>query len=126
MAWPVRHFIGCVPGRIRACIGNAFAAKLQGRRTAGGIKPFSWGSAGSTAHVINRIFQAGHKMKHPGLLAIIPFIGMLAGPMVHNSVTPYILGMPFSLGWVVVWVFITSGIMALIHHLHTRNTGGSR
>nr|WP_295745859.1 DUF3311 domain-containing protein [uncultured Acidocella sp.] len=65
-------------------------------------------------------------MKHPGLLAVIPFIGMLIGPVVHNSVTPYILGMPFSLGWIVLWVFLTSGIMALIHHLQSRKEGAGR
>jgi len=56
-------------------------------------------------------------MKHPGLLAIIPFIGMFAGPVLHNSVTPFILGMPFILAWIVLWVLIASATMAVIYWL---------
>jgi hypothetical protein len=56
-------------------------------------------------------------MKSIGLLAIIPFIGMLAGPILHNSVTPFILGMPFILGWIVVWVLLSSATMGLIYWL---------
>jgi len=58
-------------------------------------------------------------MKHPGLLAIIPFIGMFAGPVFHNSVTPFILGMPFLLGWTVIWVLLTTAVMAIIYKLDT-------
>jgi hypothetical protein len=56
-------------------------------------------------------------MKSIGYLAIIPFIGMFAGPILHNSVTPFILGMPFILAWIVLWVLITSGTMAIIYFL---------
>ena len=56
-------------------------------------------------------------MKYIGLLAIIPFIGMFLGPIFHNSSTPFILGMPFILGWIVVWMLITSGTMAVIYWL---------
>jgi hypothetical protein len=56
-------------------------------------------------------------MKYIGLLAIIPFIGMFLGPIFHNSATPFILGMPFILGWIVVWMLITSGTMAIIYWL---------
>ena len=65
-------------------------------------------------------------MKHPWLLALIPFIAILGGPILHNSSTPYILGMPFILGWIVVWVALTSVIMAVIHRLDTRNAEGQR
>ena len=34
-------------------------------------------------------------MKPIHWLAVIPFIGMLVGPAVHNEVDPFILGMPF-------------------------------
>jgi Protein of unknown function (DUF3311) len=56
-------------------------------------------------------------MKLIGWLAVIPFIGMFAGPILHNSATPFILGMPFILGWLVVWVLLTSAIMAVIYWL---------
>jgi hypothetical protein len=48
-------------------------------------------------------------------LAILPFIGMFIGPILHNSTTPYIIGLPFVLGWIVIWILITSAIMALIY-----------
>jgi len=48
-------------------------------------------------------------------LAVVPFIGMFAGPILHNSATPFILGMPFSLGWITIWVLLTSAIMAVIY-----------
>jgi Protein of unknown function (DUF3311) len=50
-------------------------------------------------------------------LAVIPFIGMFVGPILHNSATPFILGMPFILGWLVIWVLLTSAIMAVIYWL---------
>ncbi len=56
-------------------------------------------------------------MKLTGWLAIIPFIGMFAGPILHNSATPFILGMPFILGWMTIWVLLTSAIMAVIYWL---------
>ena len=56
-------------------------------------------------------------MKYIGLLAIIPIIGMLLGPILHNSSTPFILGMPFILGWIVIWVVLVSLVMAIIYAL---------
>ena len=53
-------------------------------------------------------------MKPIHWLAVIPFIGMLIGPAVHNEVDPFILGMPFPLGWISVWVVLTAIIMAVI------------
>ncbi|MEH7335605.1 DUF3311 domain-containing protein, partial [Neobacillus drentensis] len=43
-------------------------------------------------------------MKLIGFLAIIPFIGFLGGIPFVNKVNPYILGMPFILFWIVLWV----------------------
>ena len=56
-------------------------------------------------------------MKLTAWLAVIPFIGMFAGPILHNSATPFILGMPFILGWITIWVLLTSAIMAVIYWL---------
>jgi hypothetical protein len=56
-------------------------------------------------------------MKLTTWLAVIPFIGMFAGPVLHNSATPFILGMPFILGWITIWVLLTSAIMGLIYWL---------
>ena len=60
-------------------------------------------------------------MKFIGLLAVIPFIGFLGGVPFVNKVNPYILGMPFFLFWIVMWVVITSGIMAIIFKLDPKN-----
>jgi hypothetical protein len=62
-------------------------------------------------------------MKGIGWLAILPFIGMFAGPVFHNSVTPFIFGMPFILAWIVIWVLISSTVMAIIFRLDP--AGGS-
>ncbi len=62
-------------------------------------------------------------MKGIGWLAILPFIGMFAGPVFHNSVTPFIFGMPFILAWIVIWVLISSAVMAIIYRLDP--AGGS-
>lgn len=54
-------------------------------------------------------------MKHIGYLAIVPVLGLLLGPVIHNSATPFILGMPFLLGWMVIWVVLVSIVMAIIY-----------
>jgi hypothetical protein len=54
-------------------------------------------------------------------LALLPFVGMLIGPVVHNQVDPFILGMPFPLGWITVWVVLTAAIMAVVYALDPAN-----
>jgi len=56
-------------------------------------------------------------MKYIGYLAIVPVLGLLLGPVIHNSSTPFILGMPFLLGWMVIWVVLVSIVMAIIYAL---------
>ena len=48
-------------------------------------------------------------------LAVLPFFGMLLGPLFYNQVHPMILGMPFPLGWLTVWVVLTSIIMWIVY-----------
>ncbi|MEO7359744.1 MAG: DUF3311 domain-containing protein [Gemmatimonadaceae bacterium] len=59
------------------------------------------------------------------LLAVVPLLALLSAPYVANRLEPRILGMPFLLGWIVVWVLITSGVMALILQLDGSPLGGS-
>ncbi len=47
-------------------------------------------------------------MKKIHILALIPVLCLVVGPIFANSVTPYVLGMPFLLFWVLLSVFITS------------------
>ncbi|MGG3470621.1 DUF3311 domain-containing protein [Neobacillus pocheonensis] len=60
-------------------------------------------------------------MKLHQLLALLPFIGLLGGVPFANKVTPYIFGMPFVLFYIVLWVVLTSGIMALVFKMDPAN-----
>jgi len=60
-------------------------------------------------------------MKAIHWLAVIPFVDMLVGPAVHNEVDPLILGMPFPLGWISVWVVLTAIIMAVVYLIDPAN-----
>lgn len=63
-------------------------------------------------------------MKLIHLLALLPFLGILGGISFANKVTSYIMGMPFILFWIVMWVVLTSGIMAIIFKLDPANKEG--
>ncbi|HET7479661.1 MAG TPA: DUF3311 domain-containing protein [Rubrobacteraceae bacterium] len=55
------------------------------------------------------------------LLAALPFIAILGGIVFANRVEPYVLGLPFILFWIVLWVVLTSGIMATIYRIDPAN-----
>ena len=55
------------------------------------------------------------------LLAVLPFLGILVGTPFFNRVTPLIFGMPLILAWIVLWIILTSAIMALIYGLDPAN-----
>lgn len=48
-------------------------------------------------------------------LALLPFNGLVIGPFFVNRPTPFVLGVPFLLAWIVAWVLLTSLIMAVIY-----------
>lgn len=48
-------------------------------------------------------------------LAVLPFLGILVGVPLLNQVEPFVLGLPLILAWVVLWILLTSGIMAIIY-----------
>ncbi|WP_150283549.1 DUF3311 domain-containing protein [Rummeliibacillus sp. TYF-LIM-RU47] len=60
-------------------------------------------------------------MKLHHLLALIPFVGLLGGIPFANKVTPYVFGMPFLLFYVVLWVVLSSVIMAIVFKLDPEN-----
>ncbi|MEJ8544776.1 DUF3311 domain-containing protein [Brevibacillus borstelensis] len=60
-------------------------------------------------------------MKAKDWLGFVPFLGMLGGIPFVNRVEPYVFGMPFVLFWIVMWVVLTSGIMALVNKLDPVN-----
>ena len=51
----------------------------------------------------------GYRPYH--LLAFLPMLGLLGGVWFANRTEPYVLGLPFLLFWIVMWVVLTSGIM---------------
>ena len=53
-------------------------------------------------------------------LTALPFLGVLVGIFFVNTVEPYVLGMPFVMFWLVLWVVLTAGIMALVGALDRR------
>jgi hypothetical protein len=58
------------------------------------------------------------------ILALIPFIGLLGGTFFANRVTPYLFGMPFLLGYCVIWVALTCILMAIIYKIDPKNKEG--
>ncbi len=58
-------------------------------------------------------------------LAVIPFVGLLFGIFWANRVTPYVLGMPFLLFYCVLWVVLTSIIMAIVYNTDPANKEGA-
>ncbi|MDH4423408.1 MULTISPECIES: DUF3311 domain-containing protein [Bacillus] len=62
-------------------------------------------------------------MKTLHVLALIPVLCLVVGPVFANSVTPYVLGMAFLLFWVLLSVFITSLCMGLVYVFDSANKG---
>src|SRR5690242_15728680 len=55
-----------------------------------------------------------HRLRPLHLLAIVPQVALLGGIPFVNRVEPYVLGLPFLLFWIVLWVVVTSLTMGLI------------
>lgn len=60
-------------------------------------------------------------MKLIHLLAALPFFGILVGVAFANRVEPFVLGMPFILFWIVMWVLLTSVIMGIVYRIDPAN-----
>ena len=58
------------------------------------------------------------KLQHG--LAALPFFGILVGIFFANRTEPFVLGLPFALFWVTLWVLLTAAIMAVIYGLDHR------
>ncbi len=54
------------------------------------------------------------------LLAVLPTLGLLSGPLVANRARPFVLGLPFLLAWIVGCVVLTSALMGIIFLLDRR------
>jgi hypothetical protein len=53
-------------------------------------------------------------------LAVLPLAAVVVGPFFFNRVTPFLLGMPFLLGWLSLTLVLTSIVMAIIFRSDTR------
>lgn len=56
-------------------------------------------------------------------LAGLPFVGILGGAGFANRTEPYVLGLPFLMAWIVIWVVASSAIMAVVFALDPVNRG---
>jgi hypothetical protein len=65
-------------------------------------------------------------MKVQHALAALPVAGILVGMFFANSVEPYVLGLPFAMFWVVMWVVIAAGLMAIVYRLDERDRARPR
>jgi hypothetical protein len=54
-------------------------------------------------------------------LAVLPFLGILVGVPLLNQVEPLVLGMPLILAWIVLWIILTAGILAIIYYCDPTN-----
>ena len=60
-------------------------------------------------------------------LGLAPFVAMLAGLVFFNRSTPFVLGAPLLLAWMVGCVLLTSLVMGTIYLLDPANReGGGR
>ena len=59
-------------------------------------------------------------MKVQHALSALPFIGILGRHLLRQPVEPYVLGLPFALFWVTLWVLLTAAIMAIVYRLDHR------
>ena len=60
-------------------------------------------------------------MRHGKWLATLPFLALLVGPIFLNRVTPFVLGMPLLLAWIVLWLVLTPFLMAIVFRLDPSN-----
>jgi hypothetical protein len=65
-------------------------------------------------------------MRHIRWLAVVPFLALIVGPFFVNQATPFILGLPFLLAWIVGWILVTSLIMAAIYAADPANRAGDQ
>lgn len=63
-------------------------------------------------------------MKNIKLLLWIPFIGMCLCIPIANKIEPYILGLPFLLFWITLWMVLSSLILVIVYKLDPENQGG--
>ena len=61
--------------------------------------------------------------KYSQLLLIIPFIGMCVLLPLADRIEPYVLGVPFLLFWIVLWMILSSVVLLIVYKLDPANKG---
>ena len=56
-------------------------------------------------------------MKLTHALFALPFFGILGGIFFANRTEPFVLGLPFALFWITLWVVLSALIMAIVYRL---------
>lgn len=59
-------------------------------------------------------------------LATLPWVGLLGLTPFANRVEPFVLGLPFLLFWIVLWVVITSVCLAIVYRTDPVNRNGGK
>jgi hypothetical protein len=57
-------------------------------------------------------------------LAVVPFLALIVGPFFVDRAEPLVLGLPPLLAWIVLWILLTSAIMAVIYATDPANREG--
>lgn len=61
-------------------------------------------------------------MRLTHLIAIIPCLALLFAPFIANRVEPRVLGLPFLLFWIMLWIVLTTGFMSIVFLLEKNKT----
>jgi hypothetical protein len=65
------------------------------------------------------------ELKRPSIGAIligfIPFVGMCLSVPLWDRIYPRVLGLPFNLFWLSMWIVLSSGCMELAHRVEKRH-----
>jgi uncharacterized protein DUF3311 len=70
---------------------------------------------------VRGVVPGGWHVRSIRWLAVLPFIGLVIGPFFVNRPTPFVLGLPFLLAWIVAWILLTSLIMTVIYWFDPAN-----
>ena len=50
-------------------------------------------------------------------IGLVPFLGMCFSVPLWDRVSPMIFGLPFNVSWLIAWIVISSGCMALANRV---------
>jgi hypothetical protein len=80
----------------------------------------------SVAKRVGHACEEGVVLRYIPLLAALPFLGILVGIPLLNRVMPLVLGLPLVLAWLVLWILLTSAIMAVVYMCDPASKRGER